>query len=102
MPALPGVTVGFNVVRYEAERFLVIAWLLPNARYQMTWVFVLEESGPESTRLIVRARGGRGRRFYGLPWWAAKLVLPAGHFIMQRKQLIGIARRAERLRDVAA
>jgi len=38
---------------------------------------------------------GSSYRPYGLPQW---LALPAGrvaHFIMQRKQLLGIARRAE-------
>jgi hypothetical protein len=48
-----------------------------------------------STRLIVRARGGQGYHFYGVPWWAAKHVASVIHFIMQRKQLLGIARRAE-------
>jgi membrane protease YdiL (CAAX protease family) len=95
MPALPGATDGFVVVAYELERFLTIAWRLPDGVYQMTWTFVLEGTGSDSTRLIVRARGGRSYNFYGLPWWIASLILPPVHFIMQRKQLVGIARRAE-------
>jgi hypothetical protein len=95
MPALPGVTEGFTVIRYEPERYLLIGWRLPDGTYHMTWAFVLEEREQGSTRLLVRARGGRAHRFYGLPLWMARLLLPPGHFIMQRKQLIGIARRAE-------
>ena len=95
MPALPGVTEGFTVIRYEPERYLLIGWRLPDGTYHMTWAFVLEEREQGSTRLLVRARGGRAHRFYGLPWWMARLLLPPGHFIMQRKQLVGIARRAE-------
>ena len=95
MPALPGVTDGFVVVASEPDHFLIMAWRLPGGVYQMTWTFVLEQREPHSTRLIVRARGGRSHRFYGLPRWIAPLVLPPGHFIMERKQLVGIARRAE-------
>jgi pimeloyl-ACP methyl ester carboxylesterase len=61
----------------------------------MTWAFVLEDIGHDSTRLIVRARGGPGYRFHELPWWAAKHIVTMIHFVMQRKQLLGIARRAE-------
>src|SRR5919109_907787 len=61
----------------------------------VTWAFVLEEAGPGWTRLIVRARGGRGYRLRGLPSWVSTRIVPAVHFVMQRKQLLGIARRAE-------
>jgi len=61
----------------------------------MTWAFVLEDADGAATRLIVRARGGRGYQFHGLPWWAAKPFLTIGHFLMQRKQLLGIAQRVE-------
>lgn len=37
-----------------------------------------------------------GNRPYGLAPWLLRLVGPWGHFVMQRKQLLGIARRAER------
>jgi hypothetical protein len=46
-------------------------------------------------RLIVRVRVGPGARVFGLPWWAANYLVSVIHFPMQRKQLIGIARRAE-------
>ena len=68
----------------------------------VTWVFVLEETGDGGTRLIVRARGGPGYHFHGLSRSTASRVVPIVHFIMQRKQLLGIAWRAERAHTRAA
>ena len=61
----------------------------------MTWAFVLEELESGHTRLIVRARGGRDYHFLCFPHWIAKHLVRSGHFIIQRKQLLGIAKRAE-------
>jgi len=94
-PALPGATEGFTLLAFEPQRFLVLGWLSSERAYLMTWAFVLEDVANGSTRLIVRARGGPGYHFHGLPWWAAKPVVRIIHFIMQRRQLLGIARRAE-------
>jgi hypothetical protein len=94
-PALPGATDVFVVAQCEREHSLVLAWRLPSGKYQTTWAFVLEQPQPGQTRLIVRGRVAPGYRPYGLPQW---LAIPTGalaHFIMQRKQLLGIARRAE-------
>ena len=94
-PALPGAKDVFLVAQCEREHSLVLAWRLPGGKYQTTWAFVLEQPQPGQTRLIVRGRVAPGYRPYGLPQWFA---LPAGrlaHFIMERKQLLGIARRAE-------
>lgn len=96
-PALPGATDVFVVAQCEREHSLVLTWRLPSGKYQTTWAFVLEEPEPGRTRLLVRGRVAPGYRPYGLPQW---LALPTGavaHFIMQRKQLLGIARRAEAL-----
>jgi hypothetical protein len=95
LPALPGATDVFVVAQCEADKSLVLVWRLPSGKYQTSWAFVLEQLQPDQTRLIVRGRVAPGYRPYGLPQW---LALPAGrvaHFIMQRKQLLGIARRAE-------
>ena len=95
LPALPGATDVFVVAQCEPEHSLVLAWRLPSGKYQTTWAFVLEEPQPGRTRLLVRGRVAPGYRPYGLPQW---LALPTGalaHFIMQRKQLLGIARRVE-------
>jgi uncharacterized protein len=94
-PALPGVTDGFTVLAFEAERFLVLGWVAPDGTRLMTWAFVLDDCDGGATRLIVRARGGAGYTFQGLPWWAAKPLVTIVHFVMQRKQLHGIARRVE-------
>jgi hypothetical protein len=95
LPALRGAKDVFLVVKCEPEHSLVLSWKLPNGKYQTTWAFILEQPQPDQTRLIVRGRVAHGYRPYGLPEW---LAIPTGqlaHFIMQRKQLLGIARRAE-------
>jgi hypothetical protein len=94
-PALPGLKDVFVVAQCDPGHSLVLSWRLPNGQYQTTWAFVLEEPQPGQTRLIVRGRVAPGYRPYGLP---QRLAIPTGrlaHFIMQRKQLLGIARRAE-------
>lgn len=94
-PALPGAKDVFLVVQCEPEHSLVLSWRLPNGQYQTTWAFVLEQPQPGQTRLIVRGRVAPGYRPYGLPEWMATRVGRLAHFVMQRKQLLGIARRAE-------
>jgi hypothetical protein len=94
-PALPGVKDVFVVAAVDPERSLVLAWRQPNGTYQTTWAFVLEESAPDMTRLIVRGRVAEGYRPYGLPQWMALLAARPAHFIMQRKQLVEIRNRVE-------
>ncbi|MGB2714432.1 MAG: CPBP family intramembrane glutamic endopeptidase [Vicinamibacterales bacterium] len=91
-PALPGATEGFVLVAIEPERVLMLGWPTPN---EVTWTFCLDEVAPGVTRLLVRARGGPGYRFHGLPLLLTRVLVWVVHFIMQRKQLLGIARRAE-------
>ena len=90
-PALPGITDGFTLVSFEPERFLVLAWKAPDGAVLVTWTFVLEPFGDSSTRLITRARGRPGYQFHGLPSPIAKHIIRVVHFIMERKQLLGIA-----------
>jgi hypothetical protein len=94
-PAVPGAADVFVVAQCELERSLVLSWRLPNVRSQTTWAFVLEQPQPDQTRLIVRGRVASGYHPYGLPQWLALSTGRLAHFIMQRKQLLGIARRAE-------
>lgn len=94
-PALPEVKDVFVVVRYEPERCLVLSWRSASGAYLTTWAFVLEQPDPNHTRLIVRGRVAPGYRPYGLPLWLVKLMAPRAHAIMERKQLLGIQRRAE-------
>jgi hypothetical protein len=95
-PSLPGATDGFHVLAMETERSLVLGWVPPSsAAPLMTWAFVLERVDECHTRLIVRARGARGYPFYGLPPAIGMPFIRFGHFVMQRKQLLNIASRAE-------
>jgi len=95
-PALPGATDGFHVLHFETRRSLVLGWRpAPNALPIMTWAFVLEAVSEGTTRLVVRARAARGYPFYGLPPSIGMPFVRFGHFIMQRRQLLGIASRAE-------
>ncbi len=90
-PALPGTTEGFILLAIEPGRVLTLGWPSP----EMTWTFVLDEIEPGVTRLLVRARVGPDYRLFGLPLWLTQPVARVVHFVMQRKQLLGIARRAE-------
>lgn len=93
-PALPGARDGFTLLAFDPERFLLLGWLADD-RLLMTWSFVLKEAEDGSTRLLVRARGGQGYRFHHLPWWFARRIVPLIHFVMERRQLLGIRQRAE-------
>jgi hypothetical protein len=95
-PALPGITEGFTLLAIEPERTLTLGWPSPNGTLDVTWTFVLDEIAPGVTRLLVRVRGGPSYRFHGLPLWLTRRVVRVVHFMMQRKQLLGIASRAER------
>jgi hypothetical protein len=96
-PALPGATDGFTLLAFTPHHFLIVGWSPPGGGAPlMTWAFVLEDKPDGSMRLVVRARAGPGYEFQKLPWWIGKRVIRMVHFVMQRKQLLGIARRAER------
>jgi hypothetical protein len=94
-PALPGVTDGFTLLAIEPERMLMLGWLTPDGTAEVTWTFVLDEVSAGITRLLVRVRGGPGYRFHRLPLPLTRVAIRAVHFAMQRKQLLGIAARAE-------
>ena len=100
-PALPGVTEGFTVLSFEPDRSLLLGWQSPTKSLLVTWAFVLEEK-PQMTRLIVRARGGSDYSFHRLPRWVSRHVIRVVHFVMQRKQLIEIAKRVEAAACLAA
>lgn len=117
LPATPDGKVGFEVLRLEPDRVLVLGGLFdagaeqqraftarrPDAFWHATWAFVLEPLDEGRTRLLVRARaaysegGGLHAAWMGL-----------AHPIMQTAQLRHLAARvegrtpADDLRDVAA
>lgn len=93
-PAMPRVTEGFVLLAFDAQRSLILGWPGPNRSPMVTWAFILEPLPGDRTRLIVRVRGAQGYSFLGLPVWISGLASRIGHFVMQRKQLLGIAARA--------
>ena len=94
-PALPGATDGFKVLAVESGHALVLGWSAPDGAPIVTWAFVLESRPGNATRLITRVRGSEAYRFHGLPPLLSKPVVGVVHFLMQRRQLLGIAQRAE-------
>ena len=95
-PALPGITDGFTLLEFEPRRHLILGWLT-NGKPVMTWAFVLDSLTPARTRLIVRARASDSYQLWRLPASLSLLVARPVHFVMQRRQLLGITARAERL-----
>lgn len=94
-PALPGMTEGFKLDAIEPARRLTLIFPAKDGSPDVSWTFVLNEIAGGRTRLLVRVRGGQGYRFHGLPLWLTKIVIRVVHFVMQRKQLLGIVDRAE-------
>ena len=95
-PALPGRQDGFTLLTQDRDRSLTLGWLGTDGRPIVTWAFVLDQVGDRATRLIVRARGRKGYRFLGAPQWISVAAARLAHFVMERKQLIGLAQRVER------
>ena len=107
LPSRPGSRHGFKVLRLETNKLLLlgaylrvpgfsnIPWNEPcsTSYIRSTWLFLLRENRNE-TRLVVRARG------IIRPWWLRiminSLMVPA-HVVMQRKQLLNLRVRVERL-----
>jgi hypothetical protein len=79
----------------EPERTLTLGWLTPDGTPEVTWTFVLDAIAHGVTRRPVRVRGGPGYRFHRLPLVLTRRLIRVVHFIMQGKQLLGIASRAE-------
>ncbi len=92
----------FAVAAVDAPRFLVLISADPRTGQPVkfsgrkdkgfsiaTWQFVLEPLGEQATRLLVR------QRLYSSPdlAWIWRLTEPVG-FVMERKMLLGIRRRA--------
>jgi hypothetical protein len=94
-PALPGRRDGFILLEAEPAHWMVLGWPTPDGELMVTWAFVLHEIDAHTTRLIVRARASNNYRFHRLPKSMGLLLARLVHFVMERKQLLEIARRAE-------
>jgi hypothetical protein len=66
---------------------------LPQAYFASSWVFVLTEPDPETTRLIVRTRTDWNHNFLNNLIYLG--FLEPASFLMERKMLLGIKERAE-------
>jgi len=80
---------GWTVVRMDENRALV----LRDEIEQGSWAFVLKPLNDNQTRLIIRARGDKPATL-GTKIFHYGLMEPA-HFIMERKMLLTLKRRAE-------
>jgi hypothetical protein len=83
---------GMMVREVEPERFLVLQWV----PQQSTWTFGLYAQPDGTTRLVSRNRlPGRG-----LVFWAGMIAfMEPGSLVMERKMLLGLKERAERLKE---
>jgi hypothetical protein len=91
--AIPiGHDAGWPVAALEPGHHLVLDIRRP--RVHITWSFLLRPMAGARTRLVLRYRGRMQPRARDLPFCA---FLDVAEFIMTRKMLLGIARRAERL-----
>jgi hypothetical protein len=102
-----GVEVGWTVEALEPNRLLLLIAHAPMAgvdwvqRRDSSWLFLLDEIGPEDTRLIERSRTTLTMNEHTLlgKFFARRfgaLLLAPGGFVMARRQMQGIKRRAER------
>jgi hypothetical protein len=102
-----GADVGWTVEELEPNRLLLLTAHAPMAgvdwvqRRDSSWLFFLDEIGPDDTRLIERSRTSLtmnddtllGRFLAGR---FGTLPLISGDFVMAHRQMQGIKRRAER------
>jgi len=81
---------GIAVREVAPERHLVLQWVPARS----TWAFVLDAQADGGTRLISRNRlPGAGPLF----WLGMVAFMEPGSLVMERKMLLGIKQRAERL-----
>jgi len=92
LPYRPQGTDGFEVLRLEPERALVLGSSTPD--FHGTWAFVLEPVGEEATRLVTRYRAAfePGPKMALMKPWMIAL-----HAFMERKQLRTLKDRAEHM-----
>ena len=102
-----GPDMGYNVVEIEPERALVLHVALdvdafrpfdpaaesPARTLESTWTWFLNQTSPASTRLIVRVRVRYTPTVANV--FLVHALMEPGSFVMQRRTLLGIKRRAE-------
>ncbi len=88
------------VLAVEPGKHLVLGPKEPPPWLESTWAFALFPEGERRTRLVtrVRARYSMAGMLKALPWytWPFWLLIDPGVFVMERKMLLEIKKRAER------
>jgi len=82
----------FPPMRVEAiarQKHLVLA---QKSSFQWTWGFALRTSGSKQCRLLVRTRLQTERWLLRIALYP---IMTLGHYVMERKMLLGIKRRSE-------
>ena len=82
---------GWFVVRMEENRALILRDEIEHG----SWAFILKPLADNRTRLVIRARGDKPANL-GMKIFSYGFFEPA-HFIMERKMLLTLKRRAEEL-----
>lgn len=101
-----GAAVGWTVAALEPNRLLLLTAHAPMTgvdwvkRRDSSWLFLLDEIGPESTRLIERSRTTITTNEHTLLGKvlanrSGTLLLAPGDFVMARRQMQGLKHRAE-------
>lgn len=87
----------FRVVALEKEKYLVMQACDPVNEQPgpASWMFMTSRLKNGGTRLITRSRNGAEWTFANRLMWSG--VVDPLHFVMERRMLIGIKRRAEQL-----
>ena len=85
---------GFRVERVHAGRSLVLVDAEEAPPYTMSWAFKVDPVAAGHTRLVVRGRARVGWSPTGLVF---RMFVDPAAFFMERKMLLGIKERAERI-----
>ena len=93
--ALPRMTAGFKLVALKEGQWMTLVFPAVDGTPDVTWTFWMEQIDQNHTRLLVRVRGGQRYRFYHLPVPLTKLAIRFVHYVMERKQLLGLVDRVE-------
>ncbi len=100
-------SIGYPVVGIEPERALILhdrkdlqtdqsfelSDTMPEKYINLGWVYSLEKTGESATRLIVRSRYDYNPGLANTIIWRG--ITESLHFVMERKTMLGIKKRAE-------
>ncbi|MBN1205410.1 MAG: SRPBCC family protein [Myxococcaceae bacterium] len=88
----------FSVASLDPQRSLVLVSHDKKGRITTSWTFLLEPLEGGRTRFIERLRLSFGRDLAGLFWY---FITETADFVMMRKQMLNLKRRAEQASEAA-